>query len=159
MNGSTAASDPRVLVIGVGSTLRGDDGIGPAAAMALAERPSSAATTEVRALDGEPARIVDAWSGRDRVIVIDAVTRGCRPGTIHRVEIGDQDLSLGSTHSTHSGGIAEAIALGRVLCRVPRRLVVFGIEPVDMRVGAGLSRAVERSLPALVDQIEREVSA
>jgi hydrogenase maturation protease len=56
-------------------------------------------------------------------------------------------LSAGSPHrSTHDLGLADIVELGRVLGRLPPRLVILGIEVADCAPGAGLSPAVQRGL-------------
>ena len=45
-------------------------------------------------------------------------------------------------YSTHAFGAAEAIELARVLGRLPRRLIVVGIEGARFDAGVGLSPEV-----------------
>ncbi len=155
-----------VLVIGVGSPVRGDDGVGPIVAARVAERLGEAAGidagvgagVEVRLLDGEPARIVEAWTGRDLVVLVDAVCRGEAPGSLVRLEIAEDSVfAPARTPSTHAGGVDDAIALGRVLQRLPGRLIIVGVEPGDMSVGAGLSPAVAEAVPQLEESVLAEL--
>ena len=60
------------VVIGVGNRYRRDDGAGPAVLDALAADPT-AARARLLELDGEPARVVEAWAGADLAIVVDAL--------------------------------------------------------------------------------------
>lgn len=146
-----------VVVIGVGNTWRTDDGIG-AAAVALLHDRCDGSDVDLVVVDGEPTRLIDAWRGRQLALVIDAVVRGSRPGTIHRAELGVDELpgpSAGA--SSHAGGVAEAIALARVLDRTPRRLVVLGVEPACLAPGSGLSTPVAEAVPALVEQVIVEI--
>jgi hydrogenase maturation protease len=164
----TAASHrPRTLVIGVGNPFRRDDGVGAAAVERFRKQAPGgrgAGDVQVLCLDGEPARVIDAWDGAERAVVVDAVRSGSAPGTVQRVEVdldGDDVASQlpGSRFgaSSHSAGIAEAVALGRALGRLPRRLVVLGVEGEDFGPGPGLSPAVETALPTVVADIEREL--
>lgn len=131
----------RTVVIGVGSEHRGDDLAGLLAVRCAAPLLRG---VEVHELDGEVGRMLDAWDGADLAIVIDAVRTGAKPGTIHRVDdaAGPGSPALGRNVGTHSLGIAEAVSLGRVLGRLPRRLVVFGIEGRAFSVGSEPHRAV-----------------
>jgi hydrogenase maturation protease len=81
-------------------------------------------------------------------VVVDAVvTGGAAPGTVHRVESsGDplpRDLRLASTHAV---GIADALELGRALGRVPRRVIVIGVEGARFGMGDEMTPAVARVL-------------
>ncbi len=143
-------------VIAVGNSYRRDDGVGPAASVLVRRALPGVDVVE---LDGEPTRVIDAWAGRELAIVIDAVRGGGAPGSIHRIDTAVDPLPGGRAHgSTHRAGLAEAVALGRALDRLPARLVVFGVEPADLTDGEGLSPAVQRALPALAEQIVAEVS-
>ena len=108
-----------VVVIGVGNRYRRDDGAGPAVLDALA-----AGTTAARArlieLDGEPARLVDAWDGADLAIVVDALrSDDTRAGSVQRVEVGEDvgvlGRSSGAAGGSHTLGVGTAAALGRAL--------------------------------------------
>jgi hydrogenase maturation protease len=141
-----------LLVIGAGNAYRRDDGAGLAVARRL-----QALLTDVRVLvkTGDCLSLLDEWDGIDAVIVIDATMSGARPGTIRRHEATNEPLPAGfSRSSTHTLGIHEAIELARALRRLPRRIVVFGIEGGDFTAGEGLSPEVD----AAVDEVVALVS-
>lgn len=71
----------RVVVVGVGNPWRRDDGAGPAVAAAVRSRLDD--DVVVSELDGEAARLVDAWHGADLAVVVDAACTGTIPGTVH----------------------------------------------------------------------------
>jgi hydrogenase maturation protease len=135
-----------VVVIGVGNPWRRDDGAGPAVATALRARLDD--SVAVLELDGEAARLVDAWDGADLAVVVDAVRTGAVPGTVHLLEAdGDADAGgeagpAGGTTSSHGLGVEQAIELARVLGRLPRRLVLVGIEGADFGPGSDVTAAV-----------------
>jgi hydrogenase maturation protease len=52
--------------------------------------------------------------------------------------------------STHGLGVAEAVALGDALGRLPRRLIIIGIEGRRFEVGADLSPEVARAVDEAV---------
>ena len=145
-------------MIGIGTEMRGDDGLGPAAVALLRGRLGATGGVDVVALDGEPTRLIEEWRGRELVVVIDAVRNGGVGGELHRVEVSDLFGAERSTlASSHHGGLAEAVALGRILERLPDRLVVYGVEPVDMLAGSDLSPEVRGALPQLLDAVSAEV--
>ena len=83
---------------------------------------------------GDPAAIMDAWSGADRAVLVDAMVSGSAPGTVRRFDATETPLPI-AVHlaSTHGMGAAEAIELARSLDRLPPRLLVYGIDTVSRR--------------------------
>ncbi|MGW4561117.1 hydrogenase maturation protease [Streptomyces sp. NPDC004561] len=142
----------RVVVIGVGNPLRGDDGVGPTAVEALRGRvPDGTALT---VSDGEPARMLDLWRGADTVIVVEALrARPGRPGELHALTAADAAARTAPTASTHALGLGECLALAEALDRLPPRLVVHAMEVTDVELGAHLSEAVRSALPELIDRV------
>jgi hydrogenase maturation protease len=59
------------VLVGIGNSYRRDDGIGPAVAMAL--RELSPADVTIVISDGEPAGLLEAWSGAQCAVLVDAV--------------------------------------------------------------------------------------
>ncbi len=152
-----SALEPHLL-IGVGNGFRRDD----AAGLEVARRVRRAGLPQVAVLerDGDPASLIDAWSTADAVVVVDAVSSGSPPGTLHRFKVGDAALPASFARpSTHAFGIAEAVELGRALGRLPDRLTVHGIEGEDFGLGEGLTDSVARAVGRLNAEIRDELSA
>jgi hydrogenase maturation protease len=145
----------RPLIVGVGNRWRGDDGVGPRAVDAIGALGRD--DVDVVVLDGEPARLVTAWTGRDCVVVVDAVRTGAPPGTIHHLVGPDAIPAPAAGTSTHGGGVAAAVELARALGTLPGHLVVVGVEPAATRQGDGLSPIVDASLDAAVARVLKEV--
>jgi hydrogenase maturation protease len=133
------------VVLCVGNTFRHDDGAGPWVARHLR---AVAPDVDVVELDGEPTRVLDAWEGADLAVLVDAASSGAPPGTVHRRELdpaADHLVDSPRTASTHAYSLGDALDLGRVLGRLPRRLVVYAIEGADFSEGTGVSDAVARA--------------
>jgi len=143
-----------VRVIGVGRTVRGDDGAGPHVARALAAMALDGVV--VTECPGEFDALLELWEGASAVIVVDAIRSGAAPGTLVRLDATVTRVPAPAGTSSHGFGLAEAIEFGRTLRRLPPVLVVYGIEAADMRPGAGLSPAVAATLPALVNAVRAE---
>ncbi|MGV1037201.1 MAG: hydrogenase maturation protease [Candidatus Nanopelagicales bacterium] len=152
------ASVAEVLVIGVGNPYRRDDGVGVAVIDRL--RRQQHAQIKVVEESGEPFALVTRWTGRDFVIMIDAVSSGAAPGTIQRIECSHgawQSIAPTSSASTHGLGIADAVELGVVLNRLPDRLLIFGVETADVSNGQGLTQPVAAAVDEVVADIVDEV--
>jgi hydrogenase maturation protease len=147
---------PAPLVVGVGNEWRSDDAAGLLVARGLRESPPPG--VRIVESEGEPLDLVEEWSGLDEAIVVDAVRSGSEPGTIHRVDaIQGQlpaELFRGSTHVL---GLAEAVELARALERLPRRLLVLGIEGRRFTAGSGLTPEVQRAVVQLVEELRERL--
>jgi len=135
-------------IIGCGNRERGDDGAGILVAERLRECGLKADTST-----GEAASLIEDWNGADDVIVIDTVITGAPVGTV-KVWDGQAPLdSATATASTHGLGVAEAIALARVLGHLPARLRVYGVEGRRLQPGAVMSPEVQRGVEEVVRRI------
>lgn len=145
-----------LALIGIGNRFRHDDAAGLEVARRLRlARPSG---VEVSEQGGEPASLLEAWFGVDEALVVDAVSSGADPGTLHRFEYPGEPLPAGMfTASTHALGLAEAVELARELDRLPRRLVVYGIEGRSFEQGEGLTPAVRDTVARLVTELCHEL--
>jgi hydrogenase maturation protease len=147
-------------VIGCGNPDAGDDAVGLVATDRVRDRVSG----DVEVVTAPTAlHVLDLLEGARSVILVDGTrTTGDErpPGTLVRAEAGPEGLpvTLRSTLSSHGVGLAEAVGLAAALSTGPR-LVFLGLEVGDVRVGRGLSSAVEGALPRLVDAIVDEVDA
>ena len=141
------------VVIGIGNPLRGDDAAGRTVVRSL-RAAGMPAGVELVETDGDPATLIEFWRGRDVALVVDAVRSGAAPGSIHHLELpGTASVPPGT--SSHGLGLAEAVGIAAALGRLPRRLVVFGIEAGGCELGAALSAPVARTAEALARQIRR----
>jgi hydrogenase maturation protease len=146
----------RTVVIGVGNLMRGDD----AAGILVAERlgPRVPDCVEVVSCDEEPSRLMEAWEGAESVLLVDTVSSGAPPGTLHRFDAGDEAVPARTFRSsTHAIGIADTIELARALGRLPRRVRVYGIEAAGFATGAELTPAVEAAVAFLVQDVLRDL--
>jgi hydrogenase maturation protease len=140
-------------VIGVGNEWRSDDGAGIAVARLLDPAPAG---VRVLAREGEPLDLIEEWTGAREAIVVDAASSGAEPGTVHRLDASAGPLPVELFgQSTHALSVAEAVELGRMLGRLPERLLVLGVEGERFGAGNGLTPAVE----AAVGRLARELRA
>ncbi len=159
------------LLVGLGSSDRGDDAVGPLAARAVAAR----GLPGVRVVECvDPITLLDLWCAVDLVVVVDAVRSGAPPGTVHRLHTvagprrpardGDRPSLPAASWprtggcGTHAFGLGTAIELGRALRRLPRHLVVVGVEAVGFDHGARLSAPVAAALAGVVDDVVEALS-
>ncbi len=147
--GPTAGAARKVVVAGLGSEYRRDDGAGPAAvSMVVQQCPG---VTVVGPLD-DPLDLLGLWDGAALAVVVDAVTSGSPPGTVQVVELDPTaprvapEREASGVNSTHGIGLAGVYRLARAIERAPSRVVVVGIEGSDFGQGVGLSQGVEEGV-------------
>jgi len=152
-----------VLVVGVGNELRHDDAAGlEVARRARAMVPPGSGGGAGRAIafrehEGETLALLEAWEGAAAVILADALHGGGTVGTMHRFDASSGPLPAfpGGSSSTHAIGVADAIELGRVLGRLPSRVIVYGVTGRRFEAGRGLSP----ELPEAIETVARRVLA
>jgi hydrogenase maturation protease len=106
----------------------------------------------------EPSRLLDAWGGADLALVVDACRSGESPGTVHRFDASTEPLPARVFRSsTHAFGVGDAVELARALDRLPRRLVVYGVEGSRFTAGSPLSPEVEAGVEHVADEVVREL--
>ncbi len=133
------------VVIGIGNAWRGDDGIGWRVAERLDELLSD--NVDVVQLDGEPARLIEAWDGARIALVVDGVRLGMAPGTVVLLSADDVRFDQPGA-STHAMGLSYAVKLGEALGRMPNELIVVGVEVGDVTLGQHLTPAVAAAIEA-----------
>jgi hydrogenase maturation protease len=144
------------VVIGVGNAFRGDDGVGLAVLQRLRSRVP--AGVGVVTCEQEPSRLIEAWAGARAALVVDAVSSGAEAGTLHRFDASSEPVPAGVFRSsTHAFGVGEAIELARALGKLPRHVVVYGVEGAEFAASDTLSPAVSAAIERVVDEVVEDV--
>jgi hydrogenase maturation protease len=141
------------LVLGLGNTLQGDDGLGVRVVEQLAKRKLPVGV-EVRETGTPGIGLINEWQGWQKVMIIDATEMGEEPGTWKRFS--PQDVRLISEDcrfSMHEPGIAEALQLAETMNLLPEEIIFYGVEPKQVGWGEKLSPAIQNTLPELVEKI------
>jgi hydrogenase maturation protease len=149
---------PLVLVVGIGNSDRGDDGVGPAVARRLRGRVPPGVSVLERG--GDALALIEDWEGVPSVIVVDAVAPITEPGRIHRLDLTRNPLPVAfALPSTHAFGLAETVELGRSLGRLPKFVIAYLVEGAQFETGAPLSPAVAVAVEEAVERIILALSA
>lgn len=157
----------RVLVVGVGNVLLGDDGFG----VEVARRLETVALPDgVRVIEtgiGGIALVQELQDGWDGLIVIDTVDRGKPPGTVLVIEpdvvdVGELDWAarhdlLADMHLATPG---RALMLAKALGVLPPLVRMVGCQPCDAeRLGIGLDPLIATAVDEAVRQVRTEIEA
>jgi len=150
-------SEPAVNIVGVGNTLMGDDGVGPAAIEAIGSR--CAGVPAGVCLHDAGLAVSDVLGGldpADALIVIDALRIGEAPGTVYQAEVDRLSLREGTLSgclSLHEISVLPALRIEAMTGREFRDVTVFGVEPHVVEWGAGLSPPVADAVDGLVEAV------
>lgn len=154
---------PRTLLVGIGNTFRGDDGVGPVVARGAAQAlqsegwPGSVDVTEL----ADPASLVEVVEVAELVVVVDAMTSGAPAGSLLTIDATIDPLPTDgwAAGGTHALGLAAAVELCRALGRLPDRLMVVGVEVANVSPGTELTPAVAAAVPDAVEAAAAAVRA
>lgn len=150
----------RILVIGIGQSLRGDDAAGLEAVRYWTEQypaTSGRAEIQVKVLESPGLSLLNELLEADAVLLVDAMQGGGAPVRCFRTE----ELAAFTTdsRSAHGLGVAETLLLGARLYPALQRLplVIVGIEGENFSPGTPMSQTVSDLLPQVIEVIEQEV--
>ncbi len=144
----------RTLIAGFGNVLRGDDGFGVAVLRRLADR--GWASDEIELLDvgtGGIRLAQELQSPFDRLIIIDAATRGGAPGSIYTLIVdGVRHTREIDMHTTVP---SRALEVAQAMGPLPPSIYLVGCEPqlVDAWT-TSLSPVVAAAIENAIKEIE-----
>lgn len=126
MTASTARR--RMVVAGFGNVLRGDDGFGVAVVQRL-ERTGQVPTDTVllEVGTGGLALAQELLTPCDRLVIVDAMTRGGTPGSVYVLQV--EDVPPSRAVDMHMTVPARALELAQALGALPREVFLVGCEP------------------------------
>ena len=142
----------RIVVLGVGNLLLKDEGVGIHLIQKLKEMKIDEG---VELIDGGTSLLDFVLQMEDisKLIIIDAVKLGGRPGTTYKICVDGSLLKGGKgIASLHHLGVVETLALAKKLVKLPPTVIV-GIEPKEITYGLELSPEVERGMGEMVNLI------
>jgi hydrogenase maturation protease len=142
----------------MGNVLRSDDGVGVHAVNLLLD--SGRLPDWVEAVDAGasgldlPAMV----SGRERILVIDALTTNAPPGSVFRFPASNLTRTTDGMFSVHETGICDALAAARLLGERPQA-EILGIVPADAEtMNPEPTQAVRAVLPRVVAMVRTIIS-
>jgi len=144
----------RILIIGCGNPLRGDDGLGWVIADCLTAvlNDPTVAIIRTHQLTSELAEPV---SQTELVIVVDASNKG-RPGSWKRGEI--EALKTETAKSGHHFSPSGLLAYARAIYKTTPRMLFVSVAGGSFECREALTPAVEAALPEVVRHICEQVA-
>jgi len=142
----------RTRVIGLGNTLRRDDGVGIHVARALAAGTAGLDVVEAGTCGFALVELMHGW---DRVVLVDAADLpGVAPGSLTWLDPEAYGAS-GPLWSVHGFDLPTALRFGtRIGCRMPREVHVLAVQVADASTfDEALTPVVAATVPRAVDAI------
>lgn len=145
-----------ILVMGVGNILSSDDGFADAVLRALEEE---SLPEQVELFDAGTSAIdlMDIFDGRRKLIVLDAVRGGQKPGTLYRFSPEQVESGGLPMNSLHQVGLLETLKLAELVDCKPQQTVVIGVQPSSTALGIGLCDEVRLAVPQAVRLVVNEI--
>jgi len=151
----------RTIVAGFGNVLRGDDGFGVEVVRRLEEEgmaPEGTVCLEVGT--GGLALAQELLTPCDRLVIVDAMTRGGAPGSTYRLRVETVDAL--TSLDLHMAVPARVLELANALGALPPEVYLLGCEPalvddLKMELSEPVRLAVESTLRDVRDLLERRL--
>jgi hydrogenase maturation protease len=142
------------FVLGIGNILLRDEGVGCHVVHAL-ERIS---LPDVKLIDGGTCPdVLHFLEDADKLVIVDAVKGGGRPGQIYRFHLEDITLEQKPFLSLHDVGLLDSLMLMRLWHNISET-VIIGVEPREINWGLELSPELQEKMPQIIDAILSELN-
>jgi hydrogenase maturation protease len=146
-------------VLGVGNILMKDEGLG---VRAVEKLHAHKLPKNVSLYDAGTwlQSVLGTLEGFDKIIIVDAVKAGDKPGSIYRFTL--EELEAGRKEeisfmlSLHEMDVRKAIALEKLVTKLPEEIIFLGMEPAKIAEGLELSKTVEKNMGKLVSALKKE---
>jgi hydrogenase 3 maturation protease len=138
----------KVLLIGAGNTLRGDDGAGPAVIAVLEGKVKASLLDAGEVPESYCGRILDEQA--DTIVLVDAADFGASPGDLAVLEAEDVAGCVVSTHR-----VPLDVLFRYLKENSHAEMFALGIQPAQIRFGESMSPAVAESVHALAELLQR----
>lgn len=155
---ANTSNPPKTVILGIGNWLLSDEGVGIHLVNILSEHLAS--YTNVTVVDGGTSP--DAMlllDNVDRLILLDAINGGHKPGTVYRFAGEDIDRLKSPGVSLHEWSAADSLMSLSLAGKVPRETVVIGVEPARIDWNTDLSDTVRDKLPEVIGLVLNEIQA
>ncbi len=152
----------KTLVLGIGNSILGDDGVGIHVVRELAKKIKGR-NVDVKDASVDGLNLLELIIGYDKLIVIDAImTEGGGIGEIYRLKPENIcDLSS-SAISPHHFNLTATIEMGKKLFpkEMPEEVTVFAIGAQEVaEVRERMTRKVKKAIPRVVSLVLEDISS
>jgi hydrogenase maturation protease len=158
VEGDEKSSGPRLVIVGVGNLLLGDEGFG---IHVVNELKKHRLPERVGLCDCGTGglSVLSAMEGFEKAVIVDAISSGGEPGTVYRHKLDETTKAKDAPRmiSPHELNLVSIVRIGWKSYRLPEEIIVIGAEPKTLEPGLDLSPEVKRSIPEVIRLILEEV--
>ena len=142
------------FVLGIGNVLLRDEGVGCHVVHAL----EGISLPDVKLIDGGTCPdVLHFLEDADKLVIVDAVKGGGKPGQIYRFHLEDITLEQKPFLSLHDVGLVDSLMLMRLWHNISET-VIIGVEPREINWGLELSPELQGKMPQIIDTILAELN-
>lgn len=152
----------KTLILGIGNSILGDDGVGVHVARELSRKIKDE-NVDVRDTSVDGLNLLEFIMGYDRLVVIDAIiTEDGKVGEIYRLKPEDACRPSHSAISPHHFNLATTIKIGGKLFpkEMPKEVTVFAVGTREVaRVTEKMTGKVKEAIPRVISLVLEELSS
>lgn len=142
----------KIVVIGLGNILCGDDAFGVILAEKLYELYDFPPNVEIIDGGAQGPALFQYIEKAERLLVFDAVDFGIPPATLVRREYGELPLWIGAKKITaHQNSFAELLALADLKNALPSEIVLIGAQIENTDFGSVIGDAINAKIPEALE--------
>ena len=148
------------IIVGVGNTLMLDEGVGVHVVREMEKSGQYPPGFEIGEVGASSFNVIHLISSKKIAALVDCAYMDEEPGTI-RMFSPEEAISkkIITGLSLHEGDLMQSVRLLEYMGEMPRRLCFFGIEPVDVNPGDGLTPLLEKKLKNYVTFVNNGISS
>lgn len=148
----------KTLVLGIGNTIRGDDGVGILAVRELKEKIVNP-LFDIKETHEAGLSLLDLISGYEKAVIIDSIHTGkLAPGDIYKFTREDFE-SAKEPYSSHQIGLGTILEMaGKYNIDVPKEITVYAVEIENAdSFKDGLTPQIEKAVFKVADLVKKEL--
>jgi hydrogenase maturation protease len=158
MTNAARAESAGIVVLGVGNSIRTDDGLGIHALERLRKHPALPADVELVEGGTKGLELACYAAEASKLLILDAVDVGEAPGTVVRFSGADL-ANLPGGKSIHELGLADLLLTLSLVAEQPQEIIVMGVQPDVIEWGTELSPVVEAALEPLMEAAMEQLTS
>ena len=148
----------KIVVIGLGNMLMGDEGIGIYLVQALQKKQPAFPGVDFIDLGVSGFKILHLMANREKVIFLDCAFMNEKPGVIRRFFPEEVETVYDMPAlSNHHSDLLTLIKLSQKMGECPGKIVIFGIQPEIIAQQDFLSASLQRNWENYLILIEKEI--
>jgi len=145
---------PRVLVIGLGNVLLGDEALGPEVVRVLESRYRFPDDVQLLEIGTQGLNLVPFLEGAEALVAVNSLHAPGRPG---EVRVLDREAVMRADPeyrmSPHAFGLRAHLETLEFAGAAPRQVFVVGAVPADVELRSGLTPALKEAVPRVMAEV------